>query len=55
MFGVQNCVKGVGAVVQRLEVGEDSLQIMDSFCYLGVVILCGEGVGLAVRDSISCA
>ena len=35
--------------------GEDSLEIVDSFRYLGDVISCGEGVELAVRDRISCA
>ena len=39
----------------RLEVGEDSLEIVDSFRYLGDVISCGGGVELAVRDRISCA
>ena len=43
----------VVAVPQRLEVGEDSLVIVDSFHYLGNVISCGGGVELAVRDRIS--
>ena len=37
----------------RLEVGEDSLEIVDSFRYLGDVISCGGGVESAVRDRIS--
>ena len=41
-------------VPRRLEVGEDSLEIVDSFRYLGDVISYG-GVELAVRDEISCA
>ena len=40
-------------VPQRLEVREDSLEIVDSFRYLGDVISCGGGVELAVRDKIS--
>ena len=39
----------------RWEVGEDSLEIVYSFCYLSDVISCGGGVELAVRDRISCA
>ena len=35
--------------------GEDSLEIVDSFHYLGDVISCGGGVESAVRDRISCA
>ena len=35
--------------------GEDSLEIVDSFCYLGDVISCGGGVESVVRDRISCA
>ena len=42
-------VKGGGAVAQRLEVGEDSLEIVDSFRYLGDVISCGGGVELSVK------
>ena len=34
----------------RLEVGEDSLEIVDSFRYFSDAISCGEGVKLAVRD-----
>ena len=49
------CVREVVAVPQRLEVGEDSLEIVDSFRYLGDVISCGGGVESAVRDRISCA
>ena len=41
-------------VPQRLEEGEDRLEIVDSFHYLGDVISCGGGVELAVRDRISC-
>ena len=40
-------------VPRRLEVGKDSLEIKDSFRYLGDVISCGEGVESAVRDRIS--
>ena len=42
-------------VPQRLEVEEDSLEIMDSFCYLGDVISCRGEIESAVRDRISCA
>mgnify|MGYP001796314723 FL=1 len=45
----------VVVVPQRLELGEDSLEIVDSFRYLGDVISCGGGVESAVRDRISCA
>ena len=38
---------------QRLEVGEESLVIVDSFCYLGDMISCGGGLVSAVRDRIS--
>ena len=38
--------------MQRLELGEDSLEIVDSF---RDAILCGGGVQSAVRDRISCA
>ena len=38
---------------QRLEVGEDSLEIKDSFRYFGEVISCGVGVESAVSDRIS--
>ena len=41
------------AVPQRLEVGEDSLEIVDSFCYLGDMISCGGRVESTVRDRIS--
>ena len=41
-------------VPRRLEVGEDSLKILDSFRYLDV-ISCEEGVESAVRDRIPCA
>ena len=41
------------AVLQRLEVGEDSLEIVDSFRYLGDVFSCGGEVESAVRDRIS--
>ena len=43
------------AVLQRLEVEEDSLEIVDSFCFLGDVISCRREVESAVRDRISCA
>ena len=42
-------------VSQRLEVGENTLEIADSFCYLGDVILRGGGIELAVRERISVA
>ena len=54
-FRCLTCVRGVVAVPQRLEMREDSLEIVDSFCYLVDVILCTGGVKLAVRDRISCA
>ena len=38
---------------QRLEVGKDSLEIVDSFRYLGDVVSFSEGVDSAVRDRIS--
>ena len=47
------CVRGVVVVPRRLEVGEDSLETVDSFCYLGDVISFGRGVESAVRDGIS--
>ena len=37
----------------KLEVGEDSLEVVDSFCHLGDVISCGGGIESAVRDRIS--
>ena len=40
---------------RRLEVGEDILEIVDSFRYFGDVILYGGGVESALRDRISCA
>ena len=40
---------------QRLEVGEHSLEIVDSFCYFGDVISCRGGVESALRARISCA
>ena len=40
---------------RKLEVRDDSLEIADSFHYLGDVFSCGEGVELAVRNRISCA
>ena len=39
-FRCPMCVREVVAVPQRLEVGEDSLEIVDSFRYLGDVISC---------------
>ena len=42
------------AVPRRLEVGENSLEMVDSFRYLGDVISCGGGIESAVRDRISC-
>ena len=43
-FRCSTYVKGVVVVPQRLEVGEDSLEIVDSFHYLGDVISYGGGV-----------
>ena len=54
-FRYPMCVRGVVAVPQRFEVGEDSLELVNSFRYLGDVISCGEGIELVVRDRISCA
>ena len=45
----------VVVVAWRLEVEEDSLEIVDSFCYLGDLISCGGEAESAVRDRISCA
>ena len=42
-FRCPTCVRGVVVVPQGLKVGEDSLEIVDSFCYLGDVISCGGG------------
>ena len=42
------------AVPQRLEVGEDRLEIVDCFHHLGDVISCGGELESAVRDRISC-
>ena len=50
-FRCLTCVRGIVAVLQRLEVG-GSLEIVDSFHNLGDVISCGEGLELAVRDRI---
>ena len=33
--------------------GRNSLEIVDSFCYLGNVILCGGGIESAVRIGVS--
>ena len=52
-FRCPTCVREVVVVPRRLEVGKDSLEIVDSFHYLGNVISCGGGVELAVRDRIS--
>ena len=61
-FRWPTCLRGVVVVphVVRLEkiekiVVEDSLEIVNCFCYLGDVISCGEGVESAVRKRISCA
>ena len=53
-FGCPTCVRRVAVLPRRLEVGEDSLQIVDSFGYLGDVISCGGGIESVVRDRISC-
>ena len=42
-------------VPRRLEVGEDSQKIVDSFRYLGDVTTYGGGVEMTVRDRVSCA
>ena len=34
-FRCPTCVRGVVVVPRRLEVGENSLEIVDRFCYLG--------------------
>ena len=47
-------MRGVVAVPRRLNVGEDNLEIVDSFRYLGDVISCGGGVGSEVRDKLYC-
>ena len=47
------CVRGVVVVPWRLEVGEDRLEIVDSFHYLGDMISCGGGVESAERDRIN--
>ena len=47
-FRCFTCVRGVMAVPQRLEVGEDSLEIVDSFSSLGDEISCGGRVDAAV-------
>ena len=49
------CVKGGVPLPQRLEVGEDSLEIVDNFRYVGDVISCEGGVESAVMGKISCA
>ena len=49
------CEVYVVVMPQRLEMREDSLDIVGSFCYLGDVISCGGRLELAVRDRISCA
>ena len=50
---MSNVCRGVAVVPQRLEVGKDSMEIVDSFHYLGNVISCGGGVESVVRDRIS--
>ena len=47
------CEESCGSA--RLEVGEDGMEIVNNFLYLGDVISCGGGVESAVRDRISCA
>ena len=37
-FRCPTCVREVVVVSQRFEVGEDSLEMADSFCYLGDVL-----------------
>ena len=51
---MSTCVRGVVVVPQRMEVGEDSLEILDSFHYLGDVISCEGGVEMVVRDRLFC-
>ena len=43
------------AVPLRWEVGENSLEIGDSFRYFGDMISCGGGIESSVSDRISCA
>ena len=54
-FRCPTCVREVVAVPQRLEVGEDSLEIVDNFRYFGDVISCGGGVESPLRHRIFCA
>ena len=51
-FRCPMCVRGVVVKPQRLEMGEDSLEIVNSFHYLADVISCGGGVESTVRDRI---
>ena len=44
-----NICEGSCGSATEFEVREDSLEIVDSFRYLGDVILCGGGVELAVK------
>ena len=52
-FRCPTWVRGVVVVPRRSEVEEDSLEIVDSFCYLGNVVSCGARVASAVSDRIS--
>ena len=52
-FRCPTCVRGVVAAPQWLEVGEDSLEIVDSFHYLEDKISWGGVVESAVRYKIS--
>ena len=50
---MSNMCEGSCIVPWRLEVGEDRLEIVDSFCYLSDVVSCGGRLVSAVRDRIS--
>ena len=54
-FRCPTCVRGVVVMPQKSEVWKDSLEIMDSFRYLGDVISYGVGAETAVRNKISYA
>ncbi len=41
--------------VRQVRVGEASIEVVDSFCYLGDVIRCEGGAEAVVRGRIPCA
>ncbi len=41
--------------VRQVQMGEASVEVVDSFCYLGDVIRCEGGAEAAVRGRIACA